>query len=583
MIVTRSTSQGIGRLAATALALSVLVVTPRPALTQVAGGAGSSGGPGGVSLPGVRISGTTEITAEAYGASGIADRRPASSWMIGLRPTITLFGELSASLDLLLTNEGNELRQNVNQVGLHPKWRWATFHLGDFSQPLTPYTVQGIRVRGAGMDLRPGIFRFSVQGGRTQRPVFAGSQGTVFQRNMVAAKLGIGRESGSYFDLNVVKARDDITRRELALLIVDSTFIDTLPGGAFRPQIGTRPQENLVAGAQGQLQLFRRRLSVKGELAAALVTNDLTAPVLDSGLTGPASALGGLQDVRLSTSGDLAWNVEATANVKRVRMRTGYEYVGPGYTSLGLAYLIGDRRSLNWDGSWQLPGDRVVLQGQFRRMGDNLLGQRRFTTDRDTYGGGVMLRVTQGLTASVNAMRNVVMNDAVVDTFVVDVRALALTTTLSSQQQLFGRRTVLSVAHALQDSEDGNTVSSVPSVQAQSVSLSVQYFLTDRFSVTPSFAAVTSELTGQPKNQNVQIGFRTSGTLFDNSLRLAATVTNARTTQGRDVNAMNASATWDLPGDVRMNLGARASRYAAFGAQAAFQEQVVTLSFSRNW
>ena len=41
-----------------------------------------------------------------------------------------------------------------------------------------------------------------------------------------------------------------------------------------------------------------------------------------------------------------------------------------------------------------------------------VLGMSGEQTDRDTYGGGVMLRVTQGLTASVNAMRNVVMNDA---------------------------------------------------------------------------------------------------------------------------------------------------------------------------
>jgi hypothetical protein len=534
-------------------------------------------------IPGVTISGSTEITSEAYGASGIADRRPSGSWRIGMRPTITLFGELSASLDLLLTNEVNQFRQNVNQVGVHPKWRWATFHLGDFSQPLTPYTVQGVRVRGAGMDLRPGAFRFSVQGGRTQRPVFAGSQGTVFQRNLVAAKLGLGRESGTFLDLNLVKARDDITRRELQLLIVDSTFIDTLPGGAFRPQIGTRPQENLVAGLQGQLQLFKRRVSVKGEVAAALVTNDLTAPLIDSALTGPAAALGDFQDVRLSTSGDFAYTVEATANLSRLRMRTGYEYVGPGYSSLGLAYLIGDRRSLNWDGSWQLPGDRVVLQGQFRRMGDNLLGQRIYTTERDTYGGGLMLRITQSLTGSVNAMRNVVLNDAAVDTFAVDVQALALTSSLSSQQQILGRRTVVSIAHAFQNSLDGNTVSTVPDVKAQNLSVSLQLFLTDRFSVTPSFAAVTSEVTGQPRNQNVQIGFRAAGTLLENALRLSAAITNARTTQGRDVNTANANVSWNLPGEVRMNLAMRASRYAAFGAQTAFQEQVATLSFGRNW
>lgn len=554
----------------------------------VAGALAAQGAPppevrGPFGLPGVQISGTTEISSELYQANGIRNRRPGSSWQLAMRPTITLFGELTAGVDLLLTNEGNEFRQNINQIGISPQWRWVTAHLGDFSQQYSPYTVSGVRVRGAGVDLRPGLFRFSLQGGRTQRPVFAGSEGTVFQRNMLAAKLGVGNEGSSFLDLNIVKARDDITRRELGLLVIDSTLIDTLPGGAFRPQIGTRPQENLVAGLQGQLTTWQRRLVLRGEVAAALITNDLTAPLADSLGDGPSSPLAPFQDLRLSTSGDYAYNVDAALNLRRVRMRTTYEYVGPGYTSLGLAYLIGDRESIGWDGSWQLPGDRVILQGQVRRMGDNLAGTRTYTSNRDTYGGAVVMRFTDLLTGTVSAMQNVVANDAVVDTFVVDVRALALTGTVSSQQEVFGKRTVLSLAYAYQNSLDGNTVTNIPDVLAQNVSVTTQVFLTDRFSLAPSVAAVATELSSGQRANNVQLGLRASGSAFRDRMRLSAALTNARTTQGRDVSGFNAQASWELPGAVRANLTARSNRYSAFGPQRAFDESAMQLSFTRAW
>lgn len=96
-----------------AASVAVAFVLGSTALRAQGPGLPPDPGPRGTfGIPGVRISGSTEITGEAYGASGIDNRRPGSSWRVAMRPTITLFGELSASMDLLLTNEGNEYRQN---------------------------------------------------------------------------------------------------------------------------------------------------------------------------------------------------------------------------------------------------------------------------------------------------------------------------------------------------------------------------------------------------------------------------------------------------------------------------------------
>src|SRR5882672_10529973 len=102
-------------------------------------------------------------TGELYGVRGIQSRRPGQSWRVSMSPQMTLFGEFSVGLSMLLSSEGSDFRQNISQLGLNPRYKWATLHLGDFSQNYSSYTVEGTRIRGAGLDLRPGILRFSVQ------------------------------------------------------------------------------------------------------------------------------------------------------------------------------------------------------------------------------------------------------------------------------------------------------------------------------------------------------------------------------------------------------------------------------------
>jgi hypothetical protein len=531
----------------------------------------------------VTAAGSVEVGGEVYHVNGIPARRPPSSWRLAMRPQVTLFGQLTGGLDLLLSNEGNAFRQHVNQLGFNPRIGWATFHIGDFSQSYTDYTVSGIRVRGGGVDLAPGWFRFSVQGGETQRPVFAGGEGNVFRRVLVGGKIGAGSENGSFVDLHVVKAWDVVGRVANNLTVIDSTLLDTLPTGAFRPQIGTRPQENLVAAAAGQVRLFRGAFTLRGEGATSLTNNDLTAARADSGVTGPARFLGALQPIRVSASGDIAYKLDATWQQRRIRVRTLYEWVGPGYTSLGLAYLIGDRRNVGAEGSTQIFGDKVTVQAQLRRQNDNLLDQRATTTTRDVIGGTVLLRLSDRVNASISSVYNTIGNDAVVDTFVVDTRALASAATLSWTTALAGRRTTLSASVAQQLSTDGNRVNNVPDVAATNASFAWQAQMTPSLSVTPSLSFVRSRTNPGTVADNLQLGLRAAGTAFRDRVQLGASVTNTRTTNGREVQGMSANVSWTLPGDVRAVLAARSNRYGAFGASPQFTERQANLSMSRSF
>jgi hypothetical protein len=553
------------------LALLHLVLGSR-ALAQLPG----SGQPRASSSP-VGLSGGATLTSELYDANGIAPRRPGQSWRVAMSPQLSLFGQFDLGLSVMLSSEGSQLRQNMSQLGLNPRFGWATLHLGDFSRSYSPYTLQGTQLRGAGIDLRPGILRFSVEGGQSQRVVAAGAGGLAYRRYLYAASLGVGRDGGSFLDVTVVKAKDDMS--SLAAALADTTLFDTIPA-PLRPRIETRPQENLVVATQGQLRVLRHHLTIKGELAGALITSDLDSPRANPGSVTAGSLLDGLMPLRLSTSGDYAYHLQGDADLGAATLRGGYEYVGAGYTSLGLAYLINDRRAYDAGGSVRLLRNHLVLQGQYQHQNDNLLGQKAATTNRDAIVGSAALMLGRSVSTSVTILHNVIANNATVDTFLVNNRSFALTANTAVQSRLFGRTTTLSVAYALQRASDANVITRVPDVTVHNLSTSLQVSLSRAVSLTPTASLAITQMAAAPDQQNVYLGFRGQARVgrLRASTGLTQTFSNARQVLG-----LTGQLDYPLPGGSRISLQGRHTRYGAIGAQPAFQESFLTMSLARTF
>ena len=524
-----------------------------------------------------RFTGEMTLTEELYGVNGIASRRPGEVWQVGMSPDLLLFGEVNVGVNVLLSSEGSQFRQNIGQLGLNPRIGWATFHLGDFTQNYSGYTVQGTQVRGAGFDLRPGLLRVSMQGGQSQRTVSGGLGDFAFKRNLFAASVGVGRESGSFVDVMIVKSKDDAS--SLSAALTDTTLLDTIPP-ALRPKLETRPQENLVLGTRGQVQFWQSRVTVKAEAAGALTTADLSSPLVKPGSVTAGGFLNSLIPLRLSTSGDYAYHLEADANLGQATLRGGYEYVGAGYTSLGLAYLINDRRALDLGGTLRLLQGQLTLQGQYQHQNDNLLHQKAATTDRDALMGTASLLVGRRVTLSVTAMDNIIANDATVDTFQINNRSFALATNASIQSQLFGRSSTISFSYALQHTADDNIITQIPGVTVHNLATSVQIPLSRSFSVSPTASLAVTENTGAATQRNIYLGARAQ-------YRAGQLHTSAALTQtfssGRHVFGLTGQADYPLFWDSRLSFQARHTRYSAIGNQPAFQESFLTLSLARSF
>lgn len=540
---------------------------------------------GGFDFP-VRVSGSARMVTDAYLSHGIDPRRPGTRWRMALSPRATVFGEVSVSAELLVSTEETQFRQNIGQIGLNPSWRWVTLHVGDFTRDYTKYTVQGSRVRGGGVDLEPGDFRFSIQGGRVLRSA-APAGGTTFARNMVAARIGYGETGGSNLRLSVVGGRDSFDTAQQGLPDPDTMLLDTVPQD-LRPRMAQEPREGVTASMDGQLMLFDRMVTVAGEVAASMINQDRRSDrvdlgSLDLGVPGfVADALTAVQAPRSSAAADVAWNVEAGIRHDGAHLGGRYEYVGPGFGSLGLPYLVGDRKGYDVDGGVQLLDGLLGLQGRYQHRTNNLVSQRLNTVDRQTMSTSVSVRPSQAWTAVFTGVLTLMSNDAPSDSTRLDNRSMSLVTNLVHPMELFGDPSTLTLSYNFQRTTDGRAGSPVPEVTTHQLQTSVQIPLTENVSGAPSVSGVFTTGDGVQDRTDIYLGFSGQGRFLDGDLRTNAGISTS-VSRGRKIFNANIRAMYPIGWGADLVGQFRQAEYSAFGDRPAFGESFFTLSVSRSF
>ncbi|HZW37741.1 MAG TPA: hypothetical protein VFF33_00425 [Ignavibacteriaceae bacterium] len=156
----------------------------------------------------VKVSGTAGLFGELYSIKGQVRRRPPSTYRLYVQPTFTFFNLFSVPLNLFVSSEGSAARQEINRYGITPQWSWGKAYIGDFSESFSEYSLGEINIRGGGFNINPGIFQFAAVAGLTSRAVLGGNDDGSYDRFLAGAKIGIGKEESSYFNLIFLKAKD---------------------------------------------------------------------------------------------------------------------------------------------------------------------------------------------------------------------------------------------------------------------------------------------------------------------------------------------------------------------------------------
>ena len=370
------------------------------------------------------VHGEASSSGELYGISGREPRRPGATARLFFQPVLQFTRYVKVSLDLQLTTEGSGAgvgaigpalgaqRQRLNQIGVSPDWGWGRAHLGDFTDAYTPFTYSGVRVRGAGAVVNPGLLRFAAFGGQAQSAVLGAAPTASYARTLAGGRIGVGREDASYLDLIFIRARDDAGSLPPP---GDSAFVDprlddptvdpdTLAVGTLVNPLAVTPQENVVAAAAGRLMLLKRRVELRAELSGAAYSRDVRATALDNAavLDEIPGFLRSLFTPRIGSSFGAALTAAADVRLARFTGTALYRSIDPGYMALGVGSMLNDQRSWELAGTQRF-GRTTSLRLDAARQRDNLVGQKEYTTNRDRFGAALALRPAPRWTASLRA------------------------------------------------------------------------------------------------------------------------------------------------------------------------------------
>jgi hypothetical protein len=304
------------------------------------------------------VSSETGFYSELYRIDGRAAQRPDGTLRFYASPTFSWSG-LSIGLNLLWSTENQFVAQSINRYYLNPRWSWGQLHAGDYVPSHGRYTANAVRVRGGGVDLSPGPLRVAAAAGQALQATDLSVFDAAPRRMLYSGMIGVGNPGATFFEISALRAVDA------------AAGADTL---------SAPPQENLVGAVSAGVSLFRGRVRLKGEGSGSLFSRDIRAGTIDS-----INQPGWTRDLftpRVSSRFDYAWLGEARFAVGPGSFGGQYEYVGPGFSTLGNPYFVNDKREARVFGTLRALRGRVNLSGSVGERRDNLAGDKRGTTRR---------------------------------------------------------------------------------------------------------------------------------------------------------------------------------------------------------
>ena len=410
--------------------------------------------------PAVRVTGSATVTGDVYLFSSNPDsanrpRRPSNLWRLILSPTIQFGDWLTLPLSITLASRevnvttpvtgGSNLIQflqnpmnNLGFLSISPKLGWAQFYLGSHVPQYSELSSGDGQVFGAGVDLRPGKFRFSASAGSIQRAIEPDSQRGIrgsYARWIYLTKIGFGTDESSYFDLNFVRARDD-------------------PRSITRMPEGLDPQEGVLVTGNFKSR-FNERLSLTGEIGTSVFTNDMNA----SGLTNPDATLNSIIRERISSRTDLAGNLGISYSQEAWGVKALARYIGAGYVALGYPYMQPDRLEYTLSPRAQLFENRLAINGSIGIRSNNLSNTKEQTSSQFIGSANVLGVITDDFNISASYSNFGIRNNKADDTLRIESVSQSISVTPTYTLPTDAAVHTMSVTYSRDGYNDYNVVS----------------------------------------------------------------------------------------------------------------------------
>jgi hypothetical protein len=306
----------------------------------------------------IKISGGINANALLYAGNAGAKREPFNYFLTG-NVSVSMFN-INIPLSFNYTNSGFSYRYSLprlpNRLSIHPKYKWATAHIGNVGMSFSPYTLNGVLFSGTGVDLAPkGNWKFSAMYGRLQKPIpytpGGGNALTAYKRMGYGAKMGYDTRNYKAI-LSIFNAKD----------IYNSLAIKPDSAQVF-------PQQNTSISLEGSMPIIPG-LQLKAEMGMSVLTRDIRAPQYAD--TANTNVLIKLFGNRSSTNIFKAVKADLNYTIGSSMMGIGFEKVDPGYSTLGAYYFNNDLQNITVQFAQSLFKGKVNFSGNVGWQKDDL-------------------------------------------------------------------------------------------------------------------------------------------------------------------------------------------------------------------
>lgn len=264
------------------------------------------------------------------------------------------------------------------------------FDVGFFAPQTSEYTLNGVPIRGVGLEMELKNFFFSIGGGKLQRstiPNGFNNSPTPFSRNIFTSTIGIGKIGGNNICLQYISSNDNKETSETN----DTT---ELSGGLFIPKSG----RNKVISARLYRSFFKGRTIFEGEWAGSQITSNPT--LLTENLPSSLPKSNWLQNIISQTNGENyltgnAFNISFSQFLNKFTTKLTYSRrkVSPTYVSFGSPFLLTDILTNEFKVTQLLWKGKLNITGFYRSNSDNINSIKRSTTNTMHYGGDISIRI----------------------------------------------------------------------------------------------------------------------------------------------------------------------------------------------
>lgn len=320
--------------------------------------------------PKLKWSGSIQVNGGIFRSTRNPGRMPDGYYRISGNPRLR-YGNWDIPIAFQFGNFEDRLLQPFNKLGISPSYKWITIHAGYRQLDFSPFIYRNHLILGGGLELNPGKLRFATLYGELKRATAGGIlsiqerySNPAFQRTGITSRIGVGTDE-NFVDLVFLKAKDQNNN-----------------SNAETDSLKIYPEENLVFGLNTE-QRIAEKWYFKATGTFSSYTHDTRSSKSTSDNFFVSSLVYDIFQPLVSTEYSAAFKGGLEYRDKSWRAKGKYEYVQPGYASMGVYSVQSDLQRFALDLQGFLFERRLTAQVGWRRENNNLLSTLNYTTTRN--------------------------------------------------------------------------------------------------------------------------------------------------------------------------------------------------------